>query len=84
MGGFANSKILDLHGERMINNDYEPGFKAGLHLKDLNIAVNLSDKIGLNLKSAKYSRKLMKIAKQRNYQDKDSSIINKIIIQNKK
>ena len=84
MGGFANSKILDLHGERMINNDYEPGFKAGLHLKDLNIAVNLSDKIGLNLKSAKYSRKLMKIANQNNDQDKDSSIINKIIIKNKK
>ena len=84
MGGFANSKILDLHGERMINNDYEPGFKAGLHLKDLNIAVNLSDKIGLNLKSAKYSRKLMKIANQNKYQDKDSSIINKIIIKNKK
>jgi 3-hydroxyisobutyrate dehydrogenase-like beta-hydroxyacid dehydrogenase len=84
MGGFANSKILDLHGERMINSDYEPGFKAGLHLKDLNIAVNLSDKIGLNLKSAKYSRKLMKIANQSNYQNKDSSIINKIIIKNKK
>ena len=83
MGGFANSKILDLHGERMINSDYEPGFKAGLHLKDLNIAVNLSDKIGLNLKSAKYSRKLMKIANQNNYQDKDSSIINKIITKNK-
>ena len=84
MGGFANSKILDLHGERMINNDYKPGFKTGLHLKDLNIAVNLSDKIGLNLKSAKYSRKLMKIASQSNYQDKDSSIINKIITKNKK
>ena len=84
MGGFANSRILDLHGERMISNDYEPGFKARLHLKDLNIAVSLSDKIGLNLKSAKYSRKLMKIANQNNGQDKDSSIINKIITKNKK
>jgi hypothetical protein len=46
--------------------------------------VSLSDKIGLNLKSAKYSRKLMKIANQNNGQDKDSSIINKIIIKNKK
>jgi 3-hydroxyisobutyrate dehydrogenase-like beta-hydroxyacid dehydrogenase len=84
MGGFSNSRILDLHGERMISNDYKPGFKAKLHLKDLNIAVSLSDKIGLNLKSAKYSRKLMKIANQNNGQDKDSSIINKIIIKNKK
>ena len=84
MGGFSNSRILDLHGERMISNDYKPGFKAKLHLKDLNIAVSLSDKIGLNLKSAKYSRKLMKIANQNNGQDKDSSIINKIITKNKK
>jgi len=84
MGGFANSKILDLHGERMINGNYEPGFKAGLHLKDLNIAVSLSNKIGLNLKSAKYSRTLMKRANQHDYKDKDSSIINKIITKNKK
>ena len=84
MGGFANSKILDLHGDRMIKDDYKPGFKASLHLKDLGIAVNLSNKVGLNLKSAKYSRQLMKSANLSNYHNKDSSIINKIITKNKK
>ena len=84
MGGFANSKILDLHGDRMIKDDYRPGFKTSLHLKDLGIAVDLSNKVGLNLKSAKYSKKLMKSANQNDYHNKDSSIINKIIIKNKK
>ncbi|MBT3549041.1 MAG: NAD(P)-dependent oxidoreductase [Gammaproteobacteria bacterium] len=84
MGGFANSKILDLHGDRMINGNYKPGFKAALHMKDLDIAVGLSNKVGLNLKGAKYSKKLMKNAIEDNYHNSDSSIINKIISKNKK
>ncbi len=38
LGGFANSRILEVHGRRMLEEDYRPGFKAGLHLKDLRIA----------------------------------------------
>ncbi|OLW25508.1 hypothetical protein P291_22635, partial [Salmonella enterica subsp. arizonae serovar 18:z4,z23:- str. CVM N18503] len=36
MGGFASSRILEVHGERMINRTFEPGFKIALHQKDLN------------------------------------------------
>jgi len=79
MGGFANSKILDLHGQRMIEGNYKPGFKAGLHLKDLNIAVELAKKAGLKLNNALYARKLMRAANYMKLQNKDSSIINKII-----
>ena len=42
MGGFANSKILEVHGNRMLKNSYAPGFKTKLHAKDLRIAHNIS------------------------------------------
>jgi 2-hydroxy-3-oxopropionate reductase len=39
MGGFARSRILEVHGQRMIDGAYEPGFRARLHQKDLSIAL---------------------------------------------
>ncbi len=84
LGGFANSKILDIHGKRMIKKNYKPGFKTRLHLKDLNIALNLSKNLNIDLKSAKYSKKLMLSAVNSGEQNKDSSIINKIIQKNNK
>ena len=38
MGGFAGSKILEVHGERMIKGTFDPGFRISLHQKDLNLA----------------------------------------------
>ena len=84
LGGFANSKILEIHGKRMIKKNYKPGFKAGLHLKDLNIALSLSKSLGINLQNAKYSKKLMLKAVKDGKQNKDSSIINQIIQNNNK
>jgi 2-hydroxy-3-oxopropionate reductase len=39
MGGFASSKILEVHGERMIKRTFDPGFRIELHQKDLNLAL---------------------------------------------
>src|SRR6202000_3376110 len=39
MGGFASSRILEVHGERMIKRNFEPGFRIALHQKDLNLAL---------------------------------------------
>ena len=39
LGGFAQSKILDLHGQRIIDRNFKPGFKVKLHRKDMNIAL---------------------------------------------
>lgn len=39
LGGFAQSKILDLHGKRIIDRNFTPGFKIKLHRKDMNIAL---------------------------------------------
>ena len=84
MGGFANSKILELHGDRMIKKDYKPGFKSKLHLKDLNIALDIARTVGLNLKNAKYSRKLIHQSVINKMHDKDSSVLNEIIKKNNK
>ncbi len=79
MGGFGYSKILDVHGLRMINKNYKPGFKASLHMKDLNIAAKLTKRLKIKLKGASYVNKLMKLAIDHGLNDKDSSVINKII-----
>ena len=47
MGGFASSKILEIHGERMINRTFDPGFRITLHQKDLNLALSNARKLWL-------------------------------------
>ncbi|MGV6476611.1 2-hydroxy-3-oxopropionate reductase [Azotobacter vinelandii] len=49
MGGFAGSKILEVHGERMIKGTFDPGFRINLHQKDLNLALSGARELGLNL-----------------------------------
>jgi len=79
MGGFAKSKILDIHGTRIIKTDYEPGFKSKLHLKDINIAIELCKEHGLTLDGARYARKILKKTVKSDYGDQDSSIMNEIV-----
>ncbi|MBB4124593.1 2-hydroxy-3-oxopropionate reductase [Martelella radicis] len=49
MGGFASSKILELHGDRMVKRTFDPGFRIALHQKDLNLALSAGRKMGLSL-----------------------------------
>ena len=49
MGGFAASKILEVHGERMIKRTFDPGFRIELHQKDLNLALDGARTLGLSL-----------------------------------
>ncbi|MBI3368502.1 MAG: 2-hydroxy-3-oxopropionate reductase, partial [Burkholderiales bacterium] len=49
MGGFAASRILEVHGERMIKRTFNPGFRIGLHQKDLNLALAGAKAIGVAL-----------------------------------
>jgi 2-hydroxy-3-oxopropionate reductase len=49
MGGFATSRILELHAERMINGTFNPGFKVKLHQKDLNLALSSAKALSLSL-----------------------------------
>ncbi len=49
LGGFASSRILEVHGERMINRTFTPGFRIELHQKDLNLALAGARALGLSL-----------------------------------
>jgi 2-hydroxy-3-oxopropionate reductase len=49
MGGFASSRILEVHGERMIKRNFAPGFRIELHQKDLNLALEGARSLGLSL-----------------------------------
>ena len=49
MGGFASSRVLEVHGEKMIQRQFEPGFRIDLHRKDLNLAINAARELGLSL-----------------------------------
>lgn len=52
MGGFAGSKIMEVHGKRMLNNDFKPGFKVGLHQKDMHIVLETAHQLGVALPAA--------------------------------
>jgi 3-hydroxyisobutyrate dehydrogenase-like beta-hydroxyacid dehydrogenase len=47
LGGFAESRILDLHGDRMVRRDFAPGGRATLQLKDVRLMCQLADSVGL-------------------------------------
>jgi 2-hydroxy-3-oxopropionate reductase len=49
MGGFASSKILEVHGDRMVKRTFEPGFRIALHQKDLNLALGAAKQMGVSL-----------------------------------
>ena len=49
LGGFAQSKILDLHGQRIIDRNFKPGFKVKLHRKDMNIALQTAKQLSVPL-----------------------------------
>ncbi len=58
LGGFASSRVLDLHGQRMLDHAFQPGFMASMQLKDLNIVVALGEAAGVPLPGATTVRDL--------------------------
>ena len=58
MGGFASSRILELHGDRMVKRTFDPGFRIELHQKDLNLALSAARKIGLSLPNTATAQEL--------------------------
>lgn len=80
LGGFANSKVLELHGKRILENNYKPGFKAELHFKDIAIALNSAQKNNISMPGTEavetYLRKLV----DQGNGELDSSAIGKVIL----
>jgi 2-hydroxy-3-oxopropionate reductase len=58
MGGFASSRVLEVHGERMIKRNFEPGFRIELHQKDLNLALGAARELGLSLPNTASTQQL--------------------------
>jgi 2-hydroxy-3-oxopropionate reductase len=58
MGGFASSRILEVHGERMIKRTFDPGFRIELHQKDLNLALSSARAIGVSLPNTATAQEL--------------------------
>jgi 2-hydroxy-3-oxopropionate reductase len=75
MGGFAQSRILELHGERMIKRTFEPGFRIRLHRKDLSLAVDAARALNISLPNAAATQQLMNAAVARGDGDKDHSAL---------
>ncbi|TPI11002.1 2-hydroxy-3-oxopropionate reductase [Mesorhizobium sp. B4-1-3] len=59
MGGFASSRVLEVHGERMIARSFAPGFRIRLHQKDLNLALESARTLGVALPSTALAQQLM-------------------------
>jgi len=62
MGGFANSRILEVHGERMIKRNFDPGFRIELHQKDLNLALSGARALGVSLPNTATCQELFNAA----------------------
>lgn len=58
MGGFAASRVLEIHGERMINRCFEPGFRVELQQKDLDIALASASALGISLPNTAAAREM--------------------------
>jgi 2-hydroxy-3-oxopropionate reductase len=75
MGGFAASRVLEVHGERMINETFEPGFRLRLHHKDLSLAMDAARLLELILPNTAIVHQIMNGALAKGMGDKDHSAL---------
>jgi 2-hydroxy-3-oxopropionate reductase len=62
IGGFASSRILEVHGERMIKRTFDPGFRIELHQKDLNLALQGARALNMSLPNTATTQELFNAA----------------------
>jgi 2-hydroxy-3-oxopropionate reductase len=79
MGGFASSKILDVHGARMIERNFEPGFRVELHQKDIDLALQSAKELGVSLPNTATVQQLYNSSNALGDAKKDHSSIVKVI-----
>lgn len=75
MGGFASSRILEVHGERMIQRTFAPGFRIRLHQKDLNLALQGARELGVALPQTANAAQLMQACAANGMADLDHSAL---------
>ena len=79
MGGFAGSKIMEVHGKRMLDNDFKPGFKVGLHQKDMRIVMETAHQLGVALPAAALVTQHLNALMGTGDTDLDSAAIAKVV-----
>ncbi len=79
LGGFAHSKVLEVHGERMLTRNFQPGFKARLHKKDMHIVIDTMEEKGLDLPTAKAVTEALDQAVANSDSELDSTVLVKIL-----
>jgi len=79
MGGFASSRILEVHGERMIKRTFNPGFRIKLHQKDLNLALQGAKALGVSLPQTANAAQLMQACAANGLGDSDHSALVKAL-----
>ncbi|KKB80946.1 tartronate semialdehyde reductase [Devosia soli] len=79
MGGFASSRILEVHGERMIKETFDPGFRIRLHRKDIGLAMEAAKALELYLPHSASLQQLMNKALADGLGDKDHSALIKAL-----
>ena len=75
MGGFAASRILEVHGERMIKRTFNPGFRIALHQKDLNLALQGAKAMGVALPQTAGAAQLMQACAAQGWDQLDHSAL---------
>jgi 2-hydroxy-3-oxopropionate reductase len=73
LGGFAGSRILEVHGERMINRQFKPGFRIGLHRKDLRLALDTASALGVSLPGTSMCQQLFNLCASHGWGEDDHS-----------
>jgi 2-hydroxy-3-oxopropionate reductase len=79
MGGFASSRILEVHGQRMIERTFAPGFRIRLHQKDLGLALAGARELGLALPQTANAAQLMQACAANGMADLDHSALVKAL-----
>lgn len=79
LGGFAYSKVLEVHGQRMLDKQYAPGFKSKLHAKDLRIALESAKANGVQLPATAISDEYMRTLVEQGDGELDSAAIAKVV-----
>lgn len=75
MGGFASSRILEVHGERMVKRTFDPGFRIRLHRKDLTLAIDAAKALDMSLPNTAATQQLMNAAIALGDGDRDHSAL---------
>ncbi|WP_219209923.1 2-hydroxy-3-oxopropionate reductase [Variovorax boronicumulans] len=79
MGGFASSRVLEVHGERMIKRTFSPGFRIALHQKDLQLALQGARSLGMALPQTAAAAQLMNTCAALGHAQSDHSALVKAL-----